>query len=107
MGDKKKKVTLLARISSFSVTPFILSAASEMTPNPSSSAQQQQQGGGGGGETAARYTRQEVASHKKMDDCWIIIDGSVYNISSWLKRHPGGTRVLMHYAGEDATVSPT
>ncbi len=52
-----------------------------------------------------RYTRQEVATHKKLDDCWIVIDGSIYNISSWLKRHPGGARILMHYAGEDATVS--
>lgn len=51
------------------------------------------------------YTREEVASHKKMDDCWIVVGGEVYNISSWLKRHPGGARILMHFAGEDATVS--
>jgi cytochrome b involved in lipid metabolism len=51
------------------------------------------------------YTRQEVAQHKQLDDCWIVVGGEVYNISSWLKRHPGGARILMHYAGEDATVS--
>lgn len=53
----------------------------------------------------ATYTRQEVAGHKKLDDCWIVVDGEVYNITSWLKRHPGGARILMHFAGEDATVS--
>lgn len=51
------------------------------------------------------FTRQEVSGHKKYGDCWIVIDGEVYNVSSWLKKHPGGARLLMHYAGEDATVS--
>lgn len=51
------------------------------------------------------YTRQEVSGHKKLGDCWIVIDGEVYNVTSWLKKHPGGARLLMHYAGEDATVS--
>lgn len=53
------------------------------------------------------YTRQEVLGHKTLGDCWIIINGEVYNITSWLKRHPGGARILMHYAGEDATVAWT
>lgn len=53
------------------------------------------------------YTREEVAGHRKKDDCWIVLHGQVYNVTSWLKRHPGGARVLMHYAGEDATVRIT
>ena len=51
------------------------------------------------------YTREEVSLHKKSDDCWIIIHGEVYNVTPWLNRHPGGAKVLLHYAGEDATVS--
>lgn len=51
------------------------------------------------------YTRGEVAAHKKLDDCWIVVHGQVYNVTPWLKRHPGGARILMHYAGEDASVS--
>lgn len=51
------------------------------------------------------YTRRDVSNHKNLDDCWIIVDGEVYNVTSWLRRHPGGARILMHYAGEDATVS--
>ena len=52
------------------------------------------------------YTREQVSCHKRSDDCWIIIDGEVYNVSSWLRRHPGGPEVLRHYGGEDASVSP-
>lgn len=51
------------------------------------------------------YTRQEIFTHRKLDDCWIAIHGEVYNVTSWLKRHPGGARLIMHYAGEDASVS--
>ena len=51
------------------------------------------------------YTREEVAKHRKSTDCWIVVHGQVYDVTKWLARHPGGARLLMHYAGEDATVS--
>ncbi len=51
------------------------------------------------------YTRENVCGHRKLDDCWIILHGAVYDVTSWLKRHPGGARLIMHYAGEDASVS--
>ena len=50
------------------------------------------------------FSRAEVAKHAQTKDCWIVIDGEVYDVSKWLSRHPGGVRVLRHYAGEDATV---
>lgn len=50
------------------------------------------------------YTREEVFQHRKKEDCWIILDGEVYNVTSWLAKHPGGPRLIRHYAGEDATV---
>ncbi|XP_007440899.1 fatty acid desaturase 1-like [Python bivittatus] len=34
---------------------------------------------------------------------WLVIDRKVYDISSFFQRHPGGSRVISHYAGQDAT----
>ena len=51
------------------------------------------------------YTRGEVSVHKKSNDCWIVVEGKVYDVSGWLDKHPGGKRIIRHYAGEDATVS--
>jgi fatty acid desaturase 2 (delta-6 desaturase) len=53
------------------------------------------------------YTREEVAQHKKSTDCWVILHGQVYDVTKWLGKHPGGARLIMHYAGQDATLAWT
>ena len=49
-----------------------------------------------------QFTRADVARHNKDGDLWIVIDNAVYDISTFLKRHPGGSAPL-RYAGLDAT----
>jgi len=46
---------------------------------------------------------QEVAMHNSPDDCWIIISNKVYDVSSYIKLHPGGSDTIMPYCGEEAT----
>jgi fatty acid desaturase 2 (delta-6 desaturase) len=48
-------------------------------------------------------TWQEVKKHTDRNDKWIVIDGKVYDITQWSRRHPGGSRVISHFAGQDAT----
>jgi hypothetical protein len=48
------------------------------------------------------YTRAQVAEHNSAKDCWIIVGSKVYDISNFLKRHPGGSAPL-RYAGGDTT----
>ncbi|XP_040184352.1 acyl-CoA 6-desaturase isoform X1 [Rana temporaria] len=50
-----------------------------------------------------RYSWEEIQKHNTRTDKWLVIDRKVYNISAWVKRHPGGLRVISHYAGEDAS----
>uniref|UniRef100_A0AAR2IYW1 Cytochrome b5 heme-binding domain-containing protein n=1 Tax=Pygocentrus nattereri TaxID=42514 RepID=A0AAR2IYW1_PYGNA len=49
------------------------------------------------------YTWEEVQKHSQRGDQWVVIERKVYNVSNWVKRHPGGHRVITHYAGEDAS----
>jgi alkylation response protein AidB-like acyl-CoA dehydrogenase len=50
-----------------------------------------------------QFSASEVAAHNSADDCWIIIDNKVYDVTKFLKFHPGGKNVILRYAGQDAT----
>ncbi len=48
------------------------------------------------------YTTTEVATHNTQTDCWTIIGGSVYDITSYIPFHPGGNEIL-RACGADGT----
>ena len=45
----------------------------------------------------------EVAQHKDYDDCWLVVDDKVYDVSKFMEDHPGGPKPLVLYGGKDAT----
>lgn len=49
------------------------------------------------------YTMAEVGKHNTLEDCWIVCNGRVYDLSKWGKHHPGGIKPIQHFAGLDAT----
>lgn len=49
------------------------------------------------------YTMDEVKQHNSTDDTWIVYNGQVYDVSSYLDEHPGGEEVIADCAGTDAT----
>jgi hypothetical protein len=52
---------------------------------------------------AAGLSSAEVALHDTQQDCWLIIDGNVYDVTSFIETHPGGDRILRG-CGKDATL---
>lgn len=49
-------------------------------------------------------THDELKQHTSADNIWVALDGKVYNITSFLKYHPGGSDILLKKAaGRDAT----
>lgn len=55
-----------------------------------------------GGNNTAKYTAADVAKHNSQGDCWTIVNGSVYDITDFTSKHPGGKEILQA-CGKDAT----
>ena len=48
------------------------------------------------------FAIQEILLHNKATDCWTIVNGKVYDITSYVPRHPGGNEIL-RACGTDGT----
>ncbi|KAJ0115275.1 cytochrome b2 [Diaporthe amygdali] len=48
-------------------------------------------------------TGQEVAKHSTQEDCWVVVHGKAYDVTEFLPEHPGGMKIILKYAGKDAT----
>ena len=48
---------------------------------------------------------EEVRQHNKHGDAWIVVEGNVYDVSTFMQFHPGGVQWLVKAAGTDATDS--
>lgn len=46
-----------------------------------------------------------VQSHNTASACWTIVDGNIYNLTSWISRHPGGPGVIQGMCGIDASAA--
>lgn len=45
----------------------------------------------------------EIEKHNKQLDCWMLINGKVYDITSYFGSHPGGNANMLATCGKDAT----
>ena len=48
------------------------------------------------------YTAAQVATHSSSKDCWMIVDNKVYDATTYINSHPGGSAILQGCGG-DAT----
>jgi len=48
------------------------------------------------------YTMSDVSVHASKSDCWMVIENSVYNVTAFVDKHPGG-EVILEGCGKDAT----
>ena len=49
------------------------------------------------------YSLLEVAQHKLEKDCWMAIEGQVYDLTSYLPGHPSDPAIVLTWCGREAT----
>jgi hypothetical protein len=53
--------------------------------------------------TPAGYTMAQVRANNTAKSCWTAIDGYVYNLTSWINSHPGGSGAILFLCGTDGS----
>ncbi|AWU75676.1 hypothetical protein CAS74_003916 [Pichia kudriavzevii] len=93
-----KNASYNAKIISATVASIVAAAGSYMLVQPSLANDEAQ---------SANPTRKisvdEFVKHNHADDCWITVNGNVYDLTDFISMHPGGTTPLIQNAGHDAT----
>jgi cytochrome b involved in lipid metabolism len=47
-------------------------------------------------------TMDEVANHASAKDCWIVMEQKVYDVSSYIPKHPAPEAAVIKYCGKNA-----
>lgn len=50
-----------------------------------------------------QYSTAQVAEHNNATSCWLIIDGEVYDLTSFIDVHPANPKTILKYCGQDGT----
>ena len=54
-------------------------------------------------QTTIGFTRQQVEGNNSAAKCWSIINNNVYDLTKWIKSHPGGQSAITFLCGTDGT----
>lgn len=47
------------------------------------------------------FTEREVARHCTKDSCWVLLGTRVYDVTNFLRMHPGGEALILRRSGKD------
>jgi chitodextrinase len=54
---------------------------------------------------ATSYTLAQVQTHNTSTNCWTIVNNKVYNLTSYIALHPGGSSALISICGNNGTTA--
>ena len=82
----------LALVVSVGGTVFVMSRVPNVTESPPQVS-----------ETGKAYTLADIGTHSTAASCWTTINASVYDLTDWVGKHPGGERAILSICGKDGT----
>lgn len=47
------------------------------------------------------FSEKEVAQHCTKESCWVLVGTRVYDVTGFLRMHPGGEALILHRSGSD------
>lgn len=53
--------------------------------------------------SARVFTEREVACHCTKDSCWVLLGTRVYDVTAFLRMHPGGEALILRRSGKDVS----
>ena len=53
------------------------------------------------GNANASYSWDDIRKHDKESDAWVVLKGEVFDVSKFLKEHPGGSSIVLPHLGTD------
>ena len=54
-------------------------------------------------EKTYKLSEVKLRNGKDFTDIWIVFEDSIYDVTHYIDSHPGGTEIIMQYAGQDCT----
>ncbi len=92
--DDDDKVVQDCTTTTAQATPTVSTAAPKPATQPTTQA-------------SGTYTMAQVATHNSATSCYTVIGGSVYNLTSFVSQHPGGSVAIKSLCGVDGTAAYT
>jgi cytochrome b involved in lipid metabolism len=53
--------------------------------------------------SSGMFTMAQVATHNTASSCYSAINGIVYDLTTWINRHPGGAARILSICGKDGS----
>ena len=92
VGEREVTGEVLRGVKAIPTPSTSASATASPTPSPTLTTQ-----------SSVGFTQAQVDANNSSAKCWSIINDNVYDLTKWIKSHPGGQSAITFICGKDGT----